>query len=98
MRKNIEIDWPILPGSISTAKSRCGTEGCQCRQKTNPKLHGIYYRWTGFIHGKRTTRTITKAAAKESLLRIRQHRKFQKKIDALLAQALQEAPWTLSRK
>src|SRR5438128_10540112 len=93
MKKHIEIDWPILPGSISTAKSQCGNEGCGCRKKRSPRLHGTYYRWTGFIDGKRTTKTISKEDAVECTRRIKRFRKLQKEIDALLAQALHNAPW-----
>jgi hypothetical protein len=94
MKKRIDVDWPILPGSISTAKSRCGNEGCACRKKKEPRLHGTYYRWTGFIQGKRTTKTITKEVALECKRRIRRFRKLQKELDALLVQALKHAPWS----
>ena len=96
MKKRIEFDWPILPGSISTAKSQCGTEGCGCKKKRSPQLHGSYYRWTGFIDGKRTTKTISKEEALECKRRIRKFRRLQKQIDALLAQALRGAPWLLT--
>lgn len=94
MRKTrIEFDWPILSGSISTAKSQCGTAGCGCKKKRSPRLHGPYYRWTGFIDGKRTTKTISKQVALECKLRIRNLRQLQAQIDTLLAEALREAPW-----
>jgi Family of unknown function (DUF6788) len=93
MKKHIEFDWPILPGSISTARSQCGKEGCACKKRRSPRLHGTYYRWTGFIDGKRTTKTISKEAAQECERRIKNFRKLQKEIDTLLAQALVNAPW-----
>jgi len=92
-KKQIEFDWPILSGSISTAKSQCGTDGCACKKKRSPKLHGTYYRWTGFIDGKRTTKTISREVAIQCKLRIRKYRRLQKQIDALLAEALRRAPW-----
>jgi uncharacterized protein DUF6788 len=97
MNKHIDIDGPILPGSISTALSQCGKEGCGCKKKRSPQLHGTYYRWTGFIEGKRTTRTITKEVAQECKRRIKRFRKLQKEIDALLAEALANAPWIPKR-
>ena len=93
MKKQIDLDWPLLSGSISTAISQCGKEGCACKNKRSPQLHGTYYRWTGFIDGKRTTRTISKEAAQECKRRIKRFRKLQKKRDALLSQALKDAPW-----
>src|SRR5215471_21047999 len=94
MKKRIAFDWPILPGSISTANSRCGSPGCACKKKKLPRLHGTYYRWTGFIHGKRTTKTISKEQARECKKRIKRFRKLQKEIDAILKQALAVAPWS----
>jgi hypothetical protein len=93
MKKHIEVDWPILPGSISTANSRCGTKGCACKKRRSPQLHGTYYRWTGFIDGKRTTKTISKEVALECKRRIKKLRRLQQQIDALLTEALRSAPW-----
>jgi uncharacterized protein DUF6788 len=93
MKKRIELDWPILPGSISTANSQCGKPGCACKRKRSPQLHGTYYRWTGFINGKRTTKTISREEAKECRRRIKRFRKLQKQIEALLSQSLANAPW-----
>jgi hypothetical protein len=94
MTKHLEIDWPILSGSISTAKSRCGKEGCACKKKRAPELHGVYYRWTGFIGGKRTTKTVSKEAAQECKRRISNYRKLRKEIKRLLREGIADAPWT----
>jgi hypothetical protein len=88
----INIDGPILAGSISTAKSTCGKPNCACKGK-RPKLHGPFYRWTGVINGKRTTKTISKEEAEECLRRIRNYKKMQEKIDEILKIALENAPW-----
>src|SRR5437763_11511166 len=79
MTKRIDIDWPILPGSISTARSQCGNKGCACRKKRSPRLHGTYYRWTGFIDGRRTTKTISKETAQECKRRINKSADFRKR-------------------
>ena len=93
MKRTIEIEWPLLAGSISTAESQCGKDACACKLRS-PRLHGTYYRWTGFINGRRTTKTISKDQAQECLRRIRNFRRLQKEINTLLQQALREAPWT----
>jgi len=93
MKKHLEFDWPILSGSISTAESQCGKQRCACKKKRSPELHGIYYRWTGFIEGKRTTKTVSKEVAQECQRRIHRFRKLQKEIDSLLREALKNAPW-----
>src|SRR5262245_12701460 len=91
--KHTDIAYPMLYRSISTAKSKCGKPTCACKRKKSPRLHGIYYRWTGFIGGKRTTKTISKEAAQECTRRIHSFRQLQKQIDVLLAEALDDAPW-----
>ena len=88
----LSIALPLLPGSLSTARSTCGTPNCACKAKP-PKLHGPYYRWTGFLQGKRTTKTLTLEQARECRKRRANYRALQKQIRQLLRQALQAAPW-----
>lgn len=88
----LRIVGPLLPGSVSTAESQCGKPNCACKH-TPPKLHGTYYRWTGILDGKRTTRTISKAQAKECERRINNYRAVLKKLSEILADALKNAPW-----
>ena len=88
----LRIVGPILPGSVSTAESQCGKANCACKKRP-PKLHGTYYRWTGVIDGKRTTKTITEEEAKECERRIKNYRGAQKKLDAILVDAMSTAPW-----
>jgi hypothetical protein len=88
----ITCPLPLLPGSISTARSTCGKPQCACHS-TPAQRHGLYYRWTGFINGKRTTRTISREQAQECRLRIRNYRQLQKIVDRLVRHALKSAPW-----
>jgi len=88
----LRLDWPFLPGCISTARSRCGRPRCVCRGKP-PKLHGPYYRWTGLVKGKPTTITLSAAEARECQRRIRRFRRLQERLHRWLAQAMQRAPW-----
>lgn len=97
MKTKIEVYGKILNGTISTARSRCGKRICACKSK-KPKLHGTYYRWTGVIDGRRTTKTISPEAANECKVRINNYKKLKKQIDVLLHQALKEAPWTKDTK
>jgi hypothetical protein len=93
--RTLRLPLPLLPGSVSTATSTCGKPRCAC-QARRPKLHGVYYRWTGFLQGKRTTKTLTKEQARECRRRINNYRQLQKQIQKILAQALAEAPWKSS--
>ncbi|MBU1699151.1 MAG: hypothetical protein KJ927_04470 [Candidatus Eisenbacteria bacterium] len=88
-----DLDGPVLPGSVSTAHSQCGKPNCACKGDP-PRLHGIYYRWTGLIDGKRTTKTISRQTAMECKKRIRNYRKLQRQIAKLLRQSIIDAPWT----
>jgi hypothetical protein len=83
---------PLLPGSLSIALSTCGKPNCACKAKP-PKLHGPYYRWTGLIEAKRTTKTLSPDQARECRRRICNYHALEKQISQLLRQALKEAPW-----
>ena len=93
----LKIVGPILPGSISTADSQCGKPNCACKERP-PRLHGTYYRWTGVLDGKRTTKTITKEVAQECERRIKNYRSVQQQLEKLLTNALKNAPWNDPRK
>ena len=88
----LQVSLPLLPGSVSTAQSTCGKPNCACKEDP-PKLHGIYYRWTGIIAGKRTTKTISQQEATECQKRIRHYRALQKRVGQLVKQSLKKAPW-----
>ena len=91
----LQAKGPILPASISSTQSQCGKPHCAC--KTSPaKLHGTYYRWTGFIAGKRTTKTISQQQAEECERRIKNYRALEHKLDQIAEDALVNAPWNQS--
>ena len=91
-KMTIEADLPLLSGCISTAQSTCGKPNCACQQDP-PQLHGPYYRWTGLIAGKPTTKTISRTQAQECRRRIKNYRTLQKKVSRLVEQSLRQAPW-----
>ena len=41
------------PGSLSEQYNVCGSPGCRCKDKENPKKHGPYYQLS-FVHRKRS--------------------------------------------
>ena len=92
MKIKLEAEGPILPGSVSKVSSQCGKANCACKAKP-PQLHGPYYRWTGFINGKRTTKTISHELAMECEKRIKRYAKLQNKMDREIKEALLDAPW-----
>ena len=88
----ISVDGPILPGSISSVRSRCNNRECACYSKKSA-MHGPYYRWTGFIDGKRTTKNISALVARECTRRIKNYRKLQHQLERMLKDAFHSAPW-----
>ena len=89
----LSVKLPLLPGTVSTARSKCGKPQCPCQQDP-AKRHGVYYRWTGFLKGKRTTKTLSQAEARACRASIKNYRKLQKTVAALIRQALKIAPWS----
>jgi hypothetical protein len=92
----LKVRLPLLPGSISTARSTRGKANCACKRKP-PKLHGPYYRWTGFIDRKRTIRTLSAEQGRQCRERIRNYRALEKQLPRLLLDALERAPWNQQR-
>jgi hypothetical protein len=88
----LKVTLPVMPGCISTAMSTCGRPNCACQQ-TPPKLHGVYYRWTGWLDGKRTTKTLSKEVAQECQRRIENYHRVLRQLEKFLAQGLARAPW-----
>ena len=89
----IEVTLPIMPGSLSTARSTCGKPQCACHRDPD-KRHGLYYRWTGILKGKRTTKTLSREEARACQVRIQNYRALQRTIGALLRHSLKTAPWS----
>ena len=77
---------------MSIAYAKCGKPTCRCRQDPEYR-HGPYYRWTGWIDGKATTKAISEEIADECQKRIENYKQLQKKIDKAIADALDQAPW-----
>lgn len=89
---SIDFDGPIIDGSVSSAKAKCGQKNCRCHK--DPKaMHGPYYRWIGNVKGKKTTRTIDVKRAKEIQQWIKNHEKLQRKIAQMIIDALDSEIW-----
>jgi hypothetical protein len=95
--RSLKFTWPMLHGTISIAMAKCGQKNCKCR-KDPSSLHGPYYRWTGRLNGKITTKTITRELAQECEKRIKNYQKLVKDIEKLIEEASLTAPWLLQDK
>jgi hypothetical protein len=83
---------PILQGRVEKTFLPCGKKNCACNKDLS-KLHGPYYRWTGHINGKQTSRSLSKIEAGECKNWIGNYKKLQVKITKLLKISLESAPW-----
>lgn len=88
----LSVDGQILPGSISLSYLPCGKKTCPCATHPN-KRHGPYFRWSGFIDGKRTTRNIAPQDVKECKRRIKNYQMLVKQWNKAMLRALTNAPW-----
>lgn len=43
---------PVIPGGIKSYLNICGTPGCKCKDKKNPKKHGPYNKLSYSVAGK----------------------------------------------
>ena len=93
MKRYIAFDLANLAGQrVNGPQAGAGNRTAPAKAQP-PRLHGAYYRWTGFIGGKRTTKTISRQTALECKRRIQNFRKLQREIERLVRASLGEAPW-----
>lgn len=86
------IPGQMLNGSISSSYAKCGSKECRCYSDKEFR-HGPYYRWTGIIDGKRTTKALTKDQYQECKRRIKNYKEFKRRLDGIHKKILKEAPW-----
>ena len=91
-KAKIIFDLPIMPGTVSSYKIKCGKPNCCCASDPS-KLHGPYYKWGSTINGKRVSRTMSKEEAEECRRRINNYKKLKAEIQKLLDDGLKNAPW-----
>lgn len=77
---------PMLPGSISRQFNVCGTPGCKCKDRKNPKKHGPYYQLSFSINGKSSSLFIKKEMLAEAKRRVKRYHEF-KQLSSELVQA-----------
>lgn len=88
---------PMLFGSVTTAKSTCGNKNCQCHTDKS-KLHGPYYRWTGYSEGKYRCVTLSQEEALETKKWTDNYKLIQIEMKKLKINNLKKAPWINMRK
>jgi hypothetical protein len=87
------VDGPILAGTLSEVRSKCGKSECRCSSGKTKDLHGPYHRWSGYIDSRLTHRTLTEDAMRECKRRIANYHELQSQLVKTLESAIQNAPW-----
>jgi Family of unknown function (DUF6788) len=75
---------PVLPGSLSQQWNVCGSAGCKGKNPKHPVKHGPYYQLSYTLKGKSSTVFVKKAVLKEVYARIKRHKEFRARCDALV--------------
>ena len=86
-RQRILADLAALgdmrPGSLSHRFMKCSTPSCRCQQEGNPG-HGPYFVLVRDVGGKRTSRSLSKAAAAAVQPQLDEYQRFRRLSAALV--------------
>jgi hypothetical protein len=81
---------PMHPGSVSKQFNICGTPGCQCKAKKNPKKHGPYYQLSYTWKGRHSTRFVRPDQAKAMQNKVKNHKRFRALVEEWIALSVQQ--------
>lgn len=94
----LSVDGPILAGTFSKVRSKCGRRACHCQSGKKEDLHGPYSRWSGYIDGRMSHRTLSPEAARECERRIANYHKILAQLDNALQKSLEDFLGSLPKK
>ena len=81
---------PMHPGSVSKQFNICGTPGCRCKDKKNPKKHGPYYQLSYTWRGRHGTRFVRKDQVEEMEEKVKNHKRFRALVDEWIALSVEQ--------
>lgn len=73
----------MRPGSLVHRYMKCGNPACRCRQEGNPG-HGPYFVLVRDVGGKRTSRSLSQAAAQAVQPQLDEYQRFRRLTAALV--------------
>ncbi len=88
---DLTVFGPILPGTVFKTLTKCGKKNCKCYN--NPEERHIVYRWSGYINGKNSTRTLREGTYEECLKETENYKLLQQELKKLYSEAISNAPW-----
>ncbi len=87
----------MRPGSLVQRYMQCGRATCHCQQEGDPG-HGPYFVFVRDVDGKRTSRSLSKAAAAIVQPQLAEYQRFRRLSSALLAVSEQLADARLAQR
>ncbi|MGE0171180.1 MAG: DUF6788 family protein [Oligoflexales bacterium] len=82
-KTKLEINGPLINGSVTKTRTKCGKDNCSCRV-SKKDLHATGYRWTGKIKGKRTTVSLSRDDAAKCQVMIDNYDTLMKAVTLLI--------------
>lgn len=76
IKKQLQDQGPMRPGSVSRQYNVCGKRGCRCKDRERPRRHGPYYQLNYVYRGKKTSRFVRKDRLKQVRIELANYRKF----------------------
>ena len=76
IQRQLAAMGPVLPGSLSEQWNVCGTPGCRCKARSNPKKHGPYYQLSFTVAGQSSTLFVPKEDVGEVRRRLKCYQHF----------------------
>jgi hypothetical protein len=79
---------PLHPGSLSRQFNVCGKAGCSCKDRSNPRRHGPYYKVSYVYRGQFTSRFVPRQDLKAVRSELANYKRLRKLTDAWVGLSL----------
>ena len=79
---------PLHPGSLSRQFNVCGKAGCSCKDRSNPRRHGPYYKVSYVYRGQFTSRFVPREDVKAVRSELANYKRLRKLTDAWVGLSL----------
>lgn len=91
VKRNLLELGPLHPGSLTRQYSVCGKAGCRCKDRTNPRRHGPYYKVSYVYRARFTSRFVRRQEAKEVRAELANYKRMRKLIETWVGLAIRLA-------
>lgn len=84
IKKKLMAVGEMYPGAVSEQYNICGTPGCKCKDKENPRKHGPYSNLSFTFQGKSSTKFIRKELVSDFKRYTANYKKFREYSEHLI--------------